>query len=580
MTGATVRAGSGSVKGETFNAGITTVTYTVTDPDNNTATCSFTVTIVPFNPPLFTAGCPPNVTATADPGVCEADLIIPVPTVDDPCLVGYVITNDRTGTDNASGIYPVGTTLVHWTITPTVGTPTTCTQTVIVTDNEDPVITTCAAPRSFIDCSTAVLTGPAFSTTTAVSSYAEFSDGTNQGVASDNCGIVTVNYIDVASGSCPITIIRTWTLYDAAGNSATCNQTITISETIPPVVACPANDTIPSDFNKAYSDYSLPDFGFSDNCTDSVDIVVTWTLSGVTTGSGTGLIPKPYRFNLGLTTITYTFTDGCGNTTNCVFTLYVLFPPDIDCLPPKTYNTDPGVCTHRLPTDANNPGVPVNSTGETINWEYTIFNPDGSTGDTGSSTGVSPAQIDPYDFWLGVSIIRWIGINASGTDTCSQQITVIDNEPPTFAVDPLVDCVDRLSSAVYTGDADNIQYNPDYPSGDYKTMFIGDTNLDIDLNTYHDNCCVLSDGYSIRWEIDFDGTDPTEPTITGTGQPSTYKDPVSGDPLDIYLWGDGVTFLPRVHTITYWMTDCHSNESLPVQTTITINPRPQLIKVN
>ncbi len=580
MTGATIRTGSGSVVGESFNAGITTVTYTVTDPDNNTANCSFTVTIVPFNPPLFTAGCPPNVTETADPGVCDADLIIPVPTVNDPCLVGYIITNDRTGTDNASGIYPVGTTLVHWTITPTVGTPTTCTQTVIVTDDEDPIITTCAVPRSFNDCSTAAVTGPAISTTIANSTYAEFSGATNLGVATDNCGIVTVTYIDVASGSCPINITRTWTLFDAAGNSATCDQTITVSETIPPVVDCPANDTIPSDFNQSYSDYSIPGFGFSDNCTDSVDIIVTWTLTGVTTGSGSGLIPAPYRFNVGLTTISYTFTDACGNTTNCVFTLYVLFPPDIDCLLPKTYNTDPGVCTHRLPTDVNNPGVPSNSTGETINWEYTIFNPDGSSGDTGSSTGVSPNQIDPYDFWLGNSIIRWVGINASGTDTCTQQITVIDVEPPTFAAVDFEDCVERLTSAVYTGDADNIQYNPDYPDGDYKILHIGDTYLDIDLNTYLDNCCVLADGYSIRWTLDFEGTNPGEPTISGTGQPSTYKDPVTSDPLDIYLWGDGVTFLDRVHTITYWMTDCHGNESLPVTVNITINPRPELVKMN
>jgi large repetitive protein len=204
MTGATTGSGTGSVKGQSFNAGVTTVTYTVTDPDGNQATCDFTVTIVPFNPPQFTAGCPPDIIAAPnDPGLCSADLTIPVPTVDDPCNIGFTITNDRTGTGNASGIYPVGTTEVIWTITPTVGDPTYCTQTITVTDTELPVITTCPVDRSFADCDAASLTGPAFSTTTANSTYAEFADATNQGVATDNCGIVSVTYIDVECRNLP-----------------------------------------------------------------------------------------------------------------------------------------------------------------------------------------------------------------------------------------------------------------------------------------------------------------------------------------------------------------------------------------
>ena len=158
-------------------------------------------------------------------------------------------------------------------------------------------------------------------------------------------------------------------------------------------------------------------------------------------------------------------------------------------------------------------------------------------------------------------------------------VTVEDKEPPTFEAKDFEDCVERLSSAVYTGDADDIEYNPDYPEGDYKIMLIGDTYLDIDLNTYVDNCCnILTDDYSLFWTIDFDGT-PSALSISGTGQPSTYKDPVTSAPMDILLWGDGVNFQPRIHTITYTMTDCHGNVSAPVVKTITINPRPQLIKM-
>jgi hypothetical protein len=577
MTGATIRTGSGSVKGESFNAGVTTVTYTVSDPDANEATCTFTVTIIPYNPPKFTTGCPPNIiTAINDPGLCEADLTIPDPSVDDPCNIGYTITNDRTGTDNASGVYPVGTTEVIWTITPTVGNPTTCTQTITVTDTELPLIIDCPETRSYVDCSVAAITGPAFSATTANSSYAEFADATNRGNATDNCGIVSVTYIDVQSGTCPITITRTWTISDAAGNSASCDQTITIDDTEAPVVDCPtAGFETPSDFDLSYATYSIPAFNFSDNCTAQIDMLISWTLSGATTGSGTGLIPVPYQFNSGITTVSYVFTDLCGNSTPCEFTVFALYPPDITCLPPVTLQTDLGECFNHIESgDADNPGVPSNSTGEVLNWTWTVYAPDGTTVlGTGTSTGVSPTPVGPVDFPIGTSTIHWYASNLSGHDECDQLVTVTDEEPPTFSANPFEDCVESLMSAVYTVGTDNIIYNPDYPDGDYNIFRIGDTSLDIVLSDYVDNCCVLTDAYSIRWTIDFEGGDPSEPSVSGTGQPSEYA-------AEIYLWGDGANFLPRVHTITYWMTDCNGNESAPVTATITINPRPELIKMN
>ena len=336
MTGATVRNGSGTLIGQSFNAGVTTVKFIVSDPDGNEDFCEFTVTIIPFNPPQFTAGCPPNIIAAPnDPGLCSANLTIPVPTVDDPCSIGYVITNDRTGNDNASGVYPVGTTEVIWTITPTVGNPTLCTQTITVTDEENPIITTCPETLDFDGCSTAAIAGPAFSTVLANSTYTEFSNATNKGVATDNCDIVAVTYIDeVIGGTCPIEVKRIWTVYDAAGNSANCNQTINIDENTPPIVACPTTGFVtPSEFDKGYIDYNIPAFDYSDNCTSTIDIKISWTITGpdvngnTTTVTGTDLIPTPYRFYAGVSTISYVFTDDCGNYTECEFTITALSPP-------------------------------------------------------------------------------------------------------------------------------------------------------------------------------------------------------------------------------------------------------------
>jgi len=579
MTGATTGSGPGSVVGQTFNTGITTVTYVVADPDGNEDSCSFTVTILPYEMPAFTSGCPPDVSADNDPGVCGADLVIPTPTVDDPCNLGYTITNNRTGTDNASGYYPVDTTYVVWTITPTLGDPDSCIQMVIVSDVEAPVIIDCPADQTVEGCdSTAATLSPAFSNVLAETDYATFADAINQGNATDNCAIVRVTYIDVTAGTCPLVITRTWTVYDAAGHSDSCDQTITVGETEPPVAICPPDLETPSDFDSTFATFTIPSFPYSDNCTDSADIVVNWVITGNTTGSGSGLLPSPYVFNQGLSTVTYTFTDACGNESTCSFNVNVLYPPEIVCLDSTGTCNDPGDCDNTIEvSDLDNPGVPINVTGEALNWEWTVYDPNGNPIGTGTSTNVvSPTQIGPVVFPMGTSTIHWYAENLSGHDECDQLFTVEDCEAPTATPTPWEDCVDPINTAIYHGDVDNLELDPDYPVADYHMVEYGDTILDLDMSTYLDNCCALADGYSLRWEIDFDGS---EPAIKGTGQPSTYVDPLFGNPADFYLWGDGINFQTRVHTITYWITDCNGNESAPIQTTITVKPRPELIKV-
>jgi len=586
MTGATTGAGTGSVKGESFNTGITTVTYTVSDPDGNEDDCSFTVTILPFDMPAFTAGCPPDVSSINDPGLCGADLTIPVPTVDDPCSLGYVITNDRTGTNNASDFYPVDTTYVVWTITPTIGDSTTCTQMVIVTDVEDPVIVTCPLDQTIEGCdSTAATLSPAFSSTLAETDYATFSDATNQGVGTDNCDIVRVTYIDVSAGTCPLVITRTWTVYDAAGNSASCDQTITVGETIPPLVDCPPNYETPSDFDSTFASYTIPDFDFSDNCTDSADIDITWTISGTTNDAGTGLIPSPYHFNQGLSTVTYTFTDACGNQTICTFTINVLYPPDITCLPPDTTCADPDFCYKHIESgDIDNPGVPYDTTGAVLDWTWTVYNPDGDSIASGTSTGISPTPVGPVDFPIGTSTIYWYAENPSGHDDCEQTFTVEDCEPPTFVSAPITNCVDMLYSATYTTGTPNPNIYTDdnlilNPSPDVYTFEVGDTTLNI--TNLDDNCCDL-DSLTIHWRIDFTDTyDPmnfiSSPTlvhrdsIVGTGQPSEYG-------VDILFPGDGVEFKSVTHFISYWVEDCNGNVSPEQTEEIIVTPRPELIK--
>ncbi len=179
----------------------------------------------------------------------------------------------------------------------------------------------------------------------------------------------------------------------------------------------------------------------------------------------------------------------------------------------------------------------------------------------------------PSQFPIGTTVVTWtVSDSCNNQSTCQQTIIVKDSEPPTFSAHPFEDCVDPLHWAAFNASTNSVDYTPNFPSADYYLLQSGDTDLDIDMSTYSDNCCTTTDSYSIRWEIDFDqdGNLPGLPNISGSGQPSEYG--------SIHLWGDGVNFQSRIHDITYWITDCNGNESDPVKTTITITPRPEILK--
>ncbi|PNQ72804.1 hypothetical protein C1T31_09850 [Hanstruepera neustonica] len=82
---------------------------------------------------------PGDITVNNDLGQCGAQLVIPTPAYSDNCSIAS-ITNDYTGTDNASGFYPVGTTTVNWTVVDQAGLTATCSIDVTVIDNEAPVV--------------------------------------------------------------------------------------------------------------------------------------------------------------------------------------------------------------------------------------------------------------------------------------------------------------------------------------------------------------------------------------------------------------------------------------------------------
>ena len=201
-----------------------------------------------------------------------------------------------------------------------------------------------------------------------------------------------MTYIDVAAGTCPTVVTRKWTVSDACGHSATCNQTINVDDNIPPVLTCP-NVTSPINCP------SVPVFGAA-TATDACDASVNITFSTVN-------IPGPCAGTFSRIR-TWTATDDCGNTSTCSRTIVVqdITPPVITC---------PSVVS---PIDC--PATPVFGTATATD------GCDASVAITFSDVTTPGACSQAY------SVTRtWIATDDCGnSSTCSRTIVVQDITPP------------------------------------------------------------------------------------------------------------------------------------------------------
>lgn len=154
------------------------------------------------------SNCPNNIIVNAETGLCSAVVSWTAPTASDNCTVQSFTSSHNPGTSFASG-----STTVTYTAIDTNGNTATCSFTVTVNDNQNPVINNCPA-----------------NTTVSTLNDLPVAETTAAGIgATDNCGISTVSSADVTSLSCPRTVTRTYTVTDINGNQTTCQQVITIT---------------------------------------------------------------------------------------------------------------------------------------------------------------------------------------------------------------------------------------------------------------------------------------------------------------------------------------------------------------
>jgi adhesin HecA-like repeat protein len=589
-TGATTGTGSDDVAPGPFNVGETLITYYATDDCGNIDSCTQIVTIVDIQPPQIS--CPPNVTATAEPPGCELEVF----TIEDPVVTEncgeYSLTWKKEGATEAADsgnvnntLFYAGITTVTYYVIDEAGNSDSCSFFVTINDTVPPTIIECP-PDITVNADeglcTAVITVPS----------PNVEDPCNEIVTITNNSPYKTSDED-ASGTYPSGIHEiTWTFTDIWENDTTCLQIIEVIDNQAPTLDCPADSSVFADQYKNYaSDVEIPHPTHEDNC----DYTLFWGMHGATTDTATVFddkvfIDSPYpQLNVGDNIITYYLVDYNGDTITCSFTITVEAAPVIKCQEDTLVYANEN-CVH--PFD---PGVPKLIQGaQSITWTYTI-NGNTSVSFVGSIGDPGPPEIGIYNFPIGTTTISWRAENMAGHDECEQIITVVDTLAPTYVPPPALfeDCVDPLHLAVYNPAGPNPVVNhidpllEKYPSPDFRTLEAGSTALDLDMSNYADNCCAVDDTWSLRWQIDFeDVPDPlvegatiSHDPIAGNGQPSTYVDPVTGNQVDIYLWGDGVYFTEKIHTITYWITDCHGNESQEIVKEIRITPRPEIIKL-
>ncbi len=357
-----------------FPVGTTTVTWTVTDVNNNTNTCTQTVTVTDNEVPSITCGA--NVTQNNDAGNCSAVVTVVSPTGSDNCGVASII-NSYTGTNNASGTYPAGVTVVNWTITDIHGNMNFCTQTITVLDAELPSIT-CSGDVSVnndpTNCSAFV--------------------GVTSPTVSDNCGVASIS--NNAPSNFPVgTTTVTWTVTDIHGNTNTCTQNVTVTDNEVPSISCGGPVSVNNDLGQCGAAVSLTDPTTSDNC-------------GVASVSNNA----PTLFPVGTTTVTWTVTDIHNNTNTCTQAVTVTDneAPSINCGAAVSVNNDLGVC-----------GATVSLTAPTTN----------------DNCGVASVTNNaPTLFPIGSTTVTWTVTDVNNnTNTCTQTVTVTDNEVPSITCD-------------------------------------------------------------------------------------------------------------------------------------------------
>ena len=191
--------------------------------NSNVDSATATVTVLDtINPQI--SGCPSDISVNVDAGNCSAVVTWTAPTSADNCNVDSIISNFVPGS-----AFPVGTTVVRYiAYDPSMNTDT-CSFSITVTDNEDPVIANIPAD---------IMVNNDAGNCSAVVNWAALT-------ASDNCTVDSLvsNFTSGTAFPIGMTTVE-YIAYDPSMNTDTISFTITVTDNELPTISCPSDTTI------------------------------------------------------------------------------------------------------------------------------------------------------------------------------------------------------------------------------------------------------------------------------------------------------------------------------------------------
>ena len=381
--------------------------FTITDVNGATAIATQKITVTDNQAPVITTNGNKNV--NNDVNVCGATVTVSASATDN-CTVGTV-TGVRSDALALNAVYPVGITTIKWNVTDVNGNAAAeVIQTVVVTDNQKPVITTNGDKSVYNDVNVCGAT-----VTVSASATDNCSVGTVTGVRSD---ALTLN----ATYPVGTTTIK-WNVTDVNGNAAAeVIQTVVVTDNQKPVITTNGNKNVNNDVNVCGAAVTVS-AGATDNCT-----------VGTVTGVRSDGLALTAVYPVGTTTIKWNVSDINSNLAAEVTQTVVVKdnqPPVITTNGDKSVNNDVSVCGASVTVSA----------GATDN--CTVGTPTGVRSDGLALTAVYP---------VGTTTIKWnvSDINSNPAAEVTQTVVVTDNQKPTVFTNNISILLDVNGAAIIT----------------------------------------------------------------------------------------------------------------------------------